>query len=370
MRLLKVRDILILGFLLLAVALYFIPSHWLPFGPGRESINPTPVSTKTNLGALRASMEVVTVTPTPEPSLTPRRHPTFTPSPSYFPTPTLVSIETPLAPNVEDWRIAGFRQNSEGPQPYLDEHRIITFYGNPHTHLMGILGAYPRNELIGLLRSKVAEYQRISPAHRVLPAFQIVSTVADGSPGPYGTYNNWLDTSILEDWIVAAKQAGVIVIIDIQPGQSDVWYEFERLKQYLYEPHVHLALDSEFTMPAGQVPGQVFGHISADDVNAVQEQLNEIAHVTNVNKVLIIHQFEESMVPDKEGILDFPHVELVIDADGYGRPEDKTHDYIEYAGQSAIEYSGIKLFFLQDTVLMTPSEIMALDPQPSIIIYQ
>jgi hypothetical protein len=76
------------------------------------------------------------------------------------------------------------------------------------------------------------------------------------------------------------------------------------------------------------------------------------------------------MVPDKAGILDYPHVELVIDADGYGTPEGKTHDYFLYAGQPAIEYNGIKLFFLSDTPLLSPAEVMALEPMPVVIVYQ
>jgi hypothetical protein len=35
-----------------------------------------------------------------------------------------------------------------------------------------------------------------------------------------------------------------------------------------------------------------------------------------------------------------------------------------------IEYNGIKLFYDQDKPLMTPAEVLALDPTPDLIIYQ
>lgn len=374
MRFGRIRYFLIIGLLLAVLALYFIPPDRLPFNqePTRISQSaPASTSPAVNLQALRSTIAAaVTDTPTPVPSPTSTRLPTLTPSPSYYPTPTLVPFETPAAPEDDSWYIRGFAVGAETPVPYLENNRIVTFYGNPLTSVMGILGAYSRDELIGLLWDKQAEYQRLSPNERVLPAFQIITTVADGNPGPYGIYNNWLDLAILEDWIAAARQAGILLIIDIQPGQSGVMYEFERIEKYLYQPHVHLALDSEFTMTPGRVPGKVLGSLATEDINAVQEQLNEIAQITGVNKILIIHQFEDRMVPDKAGIQDYPYVEMVIDADGFGWPEDKTHDYLVYAEQPAFEYGGIKLFFLQDTRLMTPDEVMALEPQPHVVIYQ
>ena len=36
--------------------------------------------------------------------------------------------------------------------------------------------------------------------------------------------------------------------------------------------------------------------------------------------MLILHQFETRMLPDKSESLDYEHVEIVIDADGYGPP--------------------------------------------------
>jgi hypothetical protein len=38
--------------------------------------------------------------------------------------------------------------------------------------------------------------------------------------------------------------------------------------------------------------------------------------------------------------------------------------------QHSLAYSGFKLFYIQDTDLLQPAQVMALSPSPSVIIYQ
>jgi hypothetical protein len=38
--------------------------------------------------------------------------------------------------------------------------------------------------------------------------------------------------------------------------------------------------------------------------------------------------------------------------------------------QHALPFSGFKLFYLQDTDLLQPSQVLALTPAPSVVIYQ
>jgi hypothetical protein len=63
-------------------------------------------------------------------------------------------------------------------------------------------------------------------------------------------------------------------------------------------------------------------------------------------------------------------VELVFDADGFGSPRAKIGDYDQYAAEPGFEFGGMKLFFNWDVPVMSPAEVMALEPQPAIIVYQ
>lgn len=231
------------------------------------------------------------------------------------------------------------------------------------------MGNYPRETMLALLHQRTAQYQPLSPERPVLPTYHMIIAVANTTP-PYYYANISLD--LIEEWIEAANESGVAIILDIQPGQGDVMYIYERVRHLFYNPHVHLAIDPEFKMGAGEVPGQKVGSLYAADINAVQADLNQIGLEIGLNRVLILHQFAGIMLPDKEAIENYPHVELVIDGDGVGSAAAKIRNYNEYAQEAAFEYGGFKLFPNDgDYPVMTPEEVMSLlVPQPVIIIYQ
>lgn len=301
-----------------------------------------------------------TPTETPSPTATPS--PTTTPSP----TPTLLPGVTPTItpyPTPELVLIPG------QPQGYLDKFRLVAFYGSITGPGLGILGNQSRAETLNLLRQRVAQYQPLSPERPILPAYHMLVTVANTTP-PY--YYASINLDLIEEWVEAAKESGTAVILDIQPGQGDVMYIYNRIRHLLYNPHVHLAIDPEFNMAEGEVPGQKVGSLYASDINAVQADLNQIGIEIGLNRVLILHQFSVTMLPDKTAIEDYPHVELVIDGDGFGSSAAKIRNYNEYAQEAAFEYGGFKLFPTDgDYPVLTPQEVMSLlSPQPVIIIYQ
>jgi hypothetical protein len=59
-----------------------------------------------------------------------------------------------------------------------------------------------------------------------------------------------------------------------------------------------------------------------------------------------------------------------MEADGFGPPEDKLATYDVIITKSEIEYNGFKLFYQQDDPLMSPADVLNLNPVPDIIIYQ
>jgi hypothetical protein len=237
---------------------------------------------------------------------------------------------------------------------------------------LGILGENGREETTRSLRAVALEVQALSPDRFVVPTYHMVSTVADGHPGPDGDYSHQVPLEKLEDWVSYASENGVACILDLQPGFADLQAEFDRIKHLLYNPHVHLALDPEFFMvEEGEIPGERLGTISIYQINLIQAQLSYIALEIGLNRVLIIHQFEDEMLPNKEQLVDYPYVDLVIDADGFGGKWSKVKDYEQYVGEPGFEYGGIKIFLREDPLpLLSLEEVFWLDPLPAIIIYQ
>lgn len=308
----------------------------------------------------------ITHSPTPDATATPTATPTETPTETATATP--LATDTPIPP--PPIPIPELNLVPASPQPYLSRFTLLTYYGTPNGPSLGVLGAQPRYFTNNELRNLRAEYQPLADDRFVIPTYHIITSVADNFPGPNEDYNHWLDWGVIQDWIAEAERLGYAVIIDIQPGRNDLMEEFERVWGLLYNPHVHLAIDPEFVMDPDEVPGLHLGQLRAEQINAIQARMNNIGYEIGLNRVLILHQFEDSMLPDKAGIQGYPFVELVIDADGFGGPGVKISDYNQYAVEPGFEYGGFKLFYEYDSPLMSPQDVMRLSPQPAVIIYQ
>jgi hypothetical protein len=255
--------------------------------------------------------------------------------------------------------------------PILPEYRVVTYYGHPHDPAMGIVGEHDIDELAALLRQEAANYAAADPTRPVIPAFEIIATVAQPIPGADGTY--LLDTSreTLDAYIEYAAANEMLVVLDVQIGRGTVASEIEKVRDLLALPHVHLAIDPEFAVAEGETPGQYIGSVTADSITYAQQVLAEISATNGIPpKILIVHQFREDMVENRELLTRLPGVQLVIDADGYGSPELKTAMYNSIVPDEPIDFSGVKLFYRQDLPVMTPQEILALTPTPDVIIYQ
>lgn len=314
-------------------------------------------------------------TPTPMPAST--LMPSSTPPPTPVDTATSTPRPTATASATVDASLAAYPRlpaQPSDPQPFLSRFRLVSYYGAAGDDTLGILNLRAESVLVSDLMDLAAQYQALAPQREVLPTFHLVVTVADPWFGDDRNFNHRASAEAIERWLSMAEAEGFAVVLDVQPGHAPILEELEGISAYLRHPYVHLALDSEYAMGLTEeglfeVPGQVLGSLHAEQINAVQERLEAIAQEIGVNKVLIIHQFEDQMVPDKENILNYPHVELVIDSDGFGGP-DKVRDYQKYAQEPGFEYGGFKLYRNWDSPLLAPAEVLELEPPPVVIIYQ
>jgi hypothetical protein len=257
-------------------------------------------------------------------------------------------------------------------------HRVVAFYGNPLAKRMGVLGEYPPDEMMAKLDSVVGEWQRADPATPVQPALQLIAVTAQPAPGRDGMYRLRMDTSLIEKVYGWAQQKHALLFLDVQVGHSTMQQELPRLMPFLSRPDVHLAIDPEFSMhysKEGVVPGKKIGQLDAKDVNWVSEQLRQVVTEKHLPpKVLVIHRFRTEMVSNAKQIRLDPHVQIVMDMDGFGPPWQKFESYRDYIDAEPVEYTGFKLFFHNDAQgghrLLTPLEVLGLRPRPLYIQYQ
>jgi hypothetical protein len=223
---------------------------------------------------------------------------------------------------------------------------------------------------MALLREQAKPYQELDPCTPIVLVFHAVVTVADDHPGEDGNYSHRMTDEAMRKLIDDASAEGAWVILDIQAAQSPITDELKFVEPYLREPNVHLAVDPEWTNPEGGIPMVDRGWMDGETINLVQAWLNEVAEQTGENKILVVHQFDDSFVQNKHLIQNYPMVDMIWDADGYGGPEAKAADYHQYRDEAGFEYGGFKVFYKEDNPVMTPGQVMALDPPPAYIIYQ
>ncbi len=253
----------------------------------------------------------------------------------------------------------------------LDGVRWVTYYGNPLSKRMGILGEIPSEAMMDRLEKQAEEWRRADPTVKTQPALELVTIVASDKPGASGLYRTRMTDAVIEKVLGWARSRGWPVILDIQVGHSTVRQEVEALRKYLEMPDVHLALDPEFDMPRGRVPGKRIGTSDAEDVNVAIIMLAEMVEKKKLPpKLLLVHRFTEEMLMRYELVRLDPRVQVSIIMDGFGSPALKRKIYRVIVKREPVQFGGFKLFYKNDKPLMKPAEVLEMDPKPAVIIYQ
>jgi hypothetical protein len=257
------------------------------------------------------------------------------------------------------------------PGSVLPGCRIVAFYGNPLSKRMGILGELPEAQMIAKLESEAHAFERADTATPVVRALEMITPVAQGSPGPKGLWRTRMADTLIEKVAKLAESKGYLFILDVQVGKSTVAAELEPLIPWLKRPYVHLALDPEFSMKGKEPPGKKIGTMDAADVNVAIALLEKLVDENKLPpKVLIVHRFTQSMLTNHEKITRDPRVQVVVDMDGFGPPHLKLDSYKAYVHKRPVQYFGIKLFYKNDKPRFSAAEVLQLSPIPQYIQYQ
>ncbi|MBF9254331.1 hypothetical protein I2I11_13580 [Pontibacter sp. 172403-2] len=266
-----------------------------------------------------------------------------------------------------------------GPQPLpgaiLPGKRIVAFYGNPLSKRMGILGELPPEQMLAKLDEEVAVWEKADSLTPVQPALHVIVVTAQGQPGRGSKYRLRMSDKMIDGVLETAKKRDAIVFLDLQVGQSTLQEELPPLAKYLKLPQVHLGIDPEFSMKNGGVPGRKIGTYDAADINYATQFLADLVNENNLPpKLLIVHRFTQRMVTNYQDIKLRPEVQVVMHMDGWGHHTLKRDTYRRYIQKEPVQFTGFKLFYKNDLKksnrLMTPEEILALNPKPLYIQYQ
>src|SRR5699024_5902442 len=110
----------------------------------------------------------------------------------------------------------------------------------------------------------------------VIPALEIIATVASASAGSDGNYSTEMAPETLAPLIDAAAEAGQYVVLDLQPGRSSFVEQAQLYEEFLRQPHVGLALDPEWNLGLDERHLVRVGSVSAEEVNDVIDWLADL----------------------------------------------------------------------------------------------
>ncbi len=249
------------------------------------------------------------------------------------------------------------------------DRRIVAMYGNDIDSRLGALGEQSPEASVARLESLVAPYREGDLP--VQGAFELIATIALASAGEDGLYRSRSTAEQVRRYVDVARDHGLYVILDIQPGRARFLPEVQVYEEFLLEPHVGVALDPEWRVGPDQTPGGGFvGQIDATEVNEVSAYLADLVAQHDLpEKLLVVHQFQIRMITDKEAIVDRDGVAINIHMDGFGTRAEKLNTYSLVQVEPPF-FNGFKLFFDEDIDMFSPAEVMALDPSPVFISYQ
>jgi hypothetical protein len=255
--------------------------------------------------------------------------------------------------------------------PGLPGKRYVALYGTPGTPALGVLGEQDVPATIARTQAHADAYRPLT-TDTVVPAVEIIATIASSGPEADGSYSRAVPVETLRPMVEAAGAAGFSVVLDLQPGRTDFLTQARQYQDLLVLPYVGLALDPEWRLAPDQVHLRQIGSVGVDEVNGVAAWLADLTRQRGLpQKMFVIHQFSPRMVVERER-LDMSHDELavVIHVDGQGTQPAKAGTWARLREGAPPVHWGWKNFYDEDQPMLSPAETYGVQPVPDLVTYQ
>ncbi len=287
-------------------------------------------------------------------------------APSPSPSPAKVTPH-PTAPSVPR-----ARDLPRGGRTVFPRHQLVAYVGMPGSPELGPLDAD-----LDARADRLERVARTYAAGRVpLPVMELIAVVANAHAGPDRMYRSRIDDAEVDRYLAVARRHRMLLLIDVQPGRADPLREIRRYERWLTQPDVGLAFDPEWAVGPRQIPGEVFGHTTGAELDAIASYLSGLVTRHGLpEKVFVFHQLSPLIVSKERALRPHPGVATIKSVDGIGPRTEKIKTWNRLVpGRAAGVQPGFKLFYDEDTRhhgrLMTAAEVLALRPRPVLVTYE
>jgi hypothetical protein len=263
-------------------------------------------------------------------------------------------------------------QLPRGGRRIFPEYRLFGYAGSPGAAAFGRLG-------VGDIDARVRELERRGAAYadgrRVLPVLELVAVIAHSKPGKDGDFSGRVSDATIRRYLAAARRHKALLLLNIQPGRARFIDLVRQLEPWLRQPDVGVALDPEWAVGKGQVPGRVYGSTTGAELDGVARYLDGLVRRYDLpQKVMVFHQVAASVVRRQSGVTERAGVVVVKSVDGIGSRAQKVATWTKLVHRLPDSiHPGFKLFFDEDARhgrLMTPAQVLALRPQPEYVLFE
>jgi hypothetical protein len=246
-------------------------------------------------------------------------------------------------------------------------YRVVAYYGTAGNSTLGVLGEGSPDKMLPKLRAAAKPF---AGNRKVQVAYELIASVAQAGPGADGDYSRMIPLGRIQQYVDQARRNKVLVILDLQPGRGDFLPQARALERFLVQPHVGLALDPEWRMPKGKVPGRAIGRVGAAEVDRVSGYLSGlVAQHRLPEKLFVLHQFRASMLPDVKRIRKRPGLALVQHVDGFGTRSEKDATWQRLRRPQQF-HLGYKLFYDEDVKRYRAADVLKFKPVPELVSFQ
>lgn len=247
------------------------------------------------------------------------------------------------------------------------ESIYVTLYGAPQLTATVVGKSSPRAAAKKALEQARA-YERRSDRD-VVPGIDLIGVVANATAGPDGKYRTRQPDTVISTYLEETRAIEGRLMLDIQPGRSSVLTEIVALKKWIAEPDVDVGIDPEWNVGPRGVPGKDAGSITADEINRASLRLNTIVENENLPpKVLLVHQFTQPMIKNREEIKQRDDVQVLLNFDGIGSRKAKVAGYQALATEGL--FNGFSIFLSLDSRIIQPAFVLGLLPTVDFLLYQ
>jgi hypothetical protein len=275
---------------------------------------------------------------------------------------------SPSVPPGDDSARTARSQLPLGGRRLFPRYRLIAYYGTAGTGSLGVLGEAAPAAMTRRLRAAARRFR--DGKRRIQITYELISTVADASAGSDGNYSHPIARASVRRYVRAARRHRAYLVLDLQPGRSTFLSQARDFAWALRKPWVGLALDPEWRMGPGEVPGRQIGSVRAKEVNRVSAWLSKLTRRNELpQKLLMLHQFRTDMVLNPQRIAARRRLAIVQHVDGFGTRSQKLQTYrtVERSHQFRM---GFKLFYDEDIDLFQPRRVLKIRPRISYVSYQ